>query len=172
MAPLEMIAIGKKLSNIYQNLCAPVCRRHGVNQTGFDVLMFFANNPQYNTASDVCNIRGIKSGIASVAIDSLIKNGLLCRTEDEADRRKRRLAVTEKAAPIIEEGREMQAKFTAALRQNITDEEFKEIALENGIIDVEIERDVTDRCEDFCESVVNFAKALKESDLKYNKVNL
>lgn len=127
LAPLEMIAIGKKLSNIYQNLCAPVCRRHGVNQTGFDVLMFFANNPQYNTAGDVCNIRGIKSGIASVAIDSLIKNGLLCRAEDEADRRKRRLAVTEKAAPIIEEGREMQAKFTAALRQNITDEEFAAI---------------------------------------------
>lgn len=55
---------------------------------------------------------------------------------------------------------------------NITHEEFKEIALENGIIDVEIERDVTDRCEDFCESVVNFAKALKESDLKYNKVKI
>ena len=119
-----MIAIGKKLSNIYQNLSAPVCRRHGVNQTGFDVLMFFANNSQYNTASDVCNIRGIKSGIVSVAIDSLIKKGLLCRTEDEADRRKHRLMITEKAAPIIEEGREMQAQFTAALRQNITDEEF------------------------------------------------
>ena len=37
---------------------------------------------------------------------------------------------------------------------------------------MEIERDVTDRCEDFCESVVNFAKALKESDLKYNKVKI
>lgn len=55
---------------------------------------------------------------------------------------------------------------------NITDEEFKEIALENGIIDVEIERDVTDRCEDFCKSVVDFAKVLKESDLKYNKVKI
>lgn len=55
---------------------------------------------------------------------------------------------------------------------NITHEEFKEIALENGIIDVEIERDVTDRCEDFCKSVVDFAKVLKESDLKYNKVKI
>ncbi len=55
---------------------------------------------------------------------------------------------------------------------NITDEEFKEIALENGIVNVEIERDVTDRCEDFCESVVDFAKVLKESDLKYNKVKI
>lgn len=127
MNPLDLISMGKKLSNIYQELSAPICRSNGLNQTGLDVLMFFANNPQYNTASDVCNIRGIKSGIASVAIDSLIKKGLLCRAEDEADRRKRRLAVTEKAAPIIEEGREMQAKFTAALRQNITDEEFAAI---------------------------------------------
>ena len=39
-------------------------------------------------------------------------------------------------------------------------------------MDVEIERDVTDRCEDFCKSVVDFARVLKESDLKYNKVKI
>lgn len=55
---------------------------------------------------------------------------------------------------------------------NITDEEFKEIALENGIVDVEIERDVDEPCEDFCVSVVNFAKVLKDSGLRYNKVKI
>lgn len=124
MNPLDLISMGKKLSNIYQELSAPICRSNGLNQTGLDVLLFFANNPQYNTASDVCNIRGIKSGIASVAVDSLIKKGLLSRCEDEADRRKRRLVLTEKAIPIIKEGREMQARFADALKTNITDSEF------------------------------------------------
>lgn len=49
---------------------------------------------------------------------------MLSRCEDEADRRKRRLVLTEKALPIIKEGREMQARFADALKTNITDSEF------------------------------------------------
>lgn len=49
---------------------------------------------------------------------------MLSRCEDEADRRKRRLVLTEKALPIVKEGREMQASFADALKTNITDSEF------------------------------------------------
>ena len=33
MNPLDLISIGKKLSNIYQELSAPICRSNGLNQT-------------------------------------------------------------------------------------------------------------------------------------------
>ena len=42
MNPLDLISIGKKLSNIYQELSAPICRSNGLNQTGLDVLAIFA----------------------------------------------------------------------------------------------------------------------------------
>ena len=98
MIAIRMMALGRKLGNLYAGLCAPICRQYGMNQTCFDVLMFCANNPDRNTARDVCEVRGIKSGMASVAVETLEKSGLLERREDPEDRRKHRLMPTERAA--------------------------------------------------------------------------
>ena len=118
-----MIALGRKLANIYADLSAPICKQYGINQTGFDILLFCANNPEHNTARDICAIRGIKSGIASVAVESLMQSGLLERREDARDRRISRLIPTAKAAPILSEGRRMQKNFEDTLRSGITPEE-------------------------------------------------
>ena len=124
MAAIQMLALGKKLANSYAARCLPVCRKYGINQTCFDILLFCANNPDHNTARDVCSLRGIKSGIASVSVEMLIENGLLTRTPDPADRRKHRLVPTEQAAAVIEAGREMQRQFASALRRGIAEEEL------------------------------------------------
>lgn len=124
MYAIQMIALGKKLSNAYAGLCAPICRKYGLNQTCFDVLMYCANNPDQNTARDLCEVRGVKSGIASVAVEALETAGLLDRLPDPLDRRKHRLVPTEKASGVISDGRAMQALFTGTLRNGITDAEF------------------------------------------------
>ena len=125
MSAIQMISIGKRLSNIYAELSLPICRKYGINQTCFDILLFFANNPEYNTARDVCTLRGIKSGIASVSVETLICSGLLERTEDARDRRKHRLNLTEQAAPIVADGQRMQKHFSDTLRRNVTEDELR-----------------------------------------------
>ena len=122
MSAIQMIAIGRKLSNIYSELSLPICKKYGINQTCFDILLFFANNPKHNTARDICEVRGIKSGIASVSI--LIENGFLVRKDDESDRRRRRLILTEKADPVISDGKKMQKYFTETLKKDITPKEM------------------------------------------------
>ncbi len=124
MTAVHLISLGRKLSNVYAGLCLPICRKYGINQTCFDILLFCANNPAYNTARDIGQMRGIKSGMASVAIEMLIENGYLLRTSDERDRRKQRLVLTEKAASAVSEGQAMQAFFTATLTEGVTDEEI------------------------------------------------
>lgn len=124
MTALHMIALGKKISNIYSALSLPICRKYGINQTCFDIMLFCANNPEYNTARDICEIRGIKSGIVSVAVESLIKNGFLEIESDISDRRINRLITTEKSYELIEDGRRMQQYFTESLSNGITAEEF------------------------------------------------
>lgn len=124
MSAIQMIAIGRKLSNIYNDLCLPICRKYHINQTSFDILLFFANNPEYNTAKDVYLVRGIKSGIASVAIENLIEKDFLIRIHDENDRRKNRLYLTKKSEDIVKEGQKMQLLFAETLKTNITEEEL------------------------------------------------
>lgn len=123
MTAIKMIAVGKKLGNIYSNLAQPICKKYGINQSCFDVLMFCANNPENNTARDICTVRGIKSGIASVAVDTLIQKGFMERTNDPDDRRIHRLVPTEKAKEIISDGRKMQGGFISTLKRGITPED-------------------------------------------------
>ena len=125
MKPLSMICFTEKAMKVYENCCNPVCRENGINQTAFDVIMFLFNNPEYNTARDICEIRGIRSGIASVAVENLAQNGYLERKTDASDRRKQRLILTEKAEKVAEAGRIAQRKFFDLLCSGISQEEMQ-----------------------------------------------
>ena len=51
------IEFGRKTSAAYAALCKPLCQKLHLPQTAFDILMFLANNPGYQTASDVVEVR-------------------------------------------------------------------------------------------------------------------
>lgn len=82
-----------------------------MTQNAFDILMFLANNPEYNTAKDISRIRAIKANIVSFSVDKLVKEGYLERTAVPNDRRKVRLVCTKKAVPVIEQGHAIQQEF-------------------------------------------------------------
>ena len=132
---IRLMTLGKKLSNLYAAQAAPPLREYGMNQTCFDVLMFCANQPEYNTARDLCAMRGMKSGIASVAVETLITGGYLTRAQDPLDRRKHRLLPTDRAAELIRAGREMQTRFTDALREGVTEDELRALEHLTGTLE-------------------------------------
>ena len=86
MRPLDFVSLSSKMMKAYEAVCQPVCKRYQLNQTCLDVILFLANNPEYNTAKDLWEIRGIRSGNASVAIETLVRRGYLKREADAQDR--------------------------------------------------------------------------------------
>lgn len=99
----------------YHTVLQPLCRELGLSPMAVDILMYIANNPENNTAKDICRFRGLKSGIVSVHVDRLVNEGLLLRLGASGDRRVMRLACTESAAEVVERGRALQKSFAAAL---------------------------------------------------------
>ena len=108
----------------YEAVCQPVCKRYQLNQTCLDVILFLANNPEYNTAKDLWEIRGIRSGNASVAIETLVRRGYLKREADAQDRRLQRLILTERANEAIAMGRQAQRVFGEQMMSGITEKEI------------------------------------------------
>ena len=96
----------QKFNLAYNTMCKPLCQQLKLPQTAFDILMFFGNNPEYRTASDVVEIRKIR--------------------EAPDDRRKTLLFCTEKARDVIEKGRMIQGIFKDTLLDG-TDDASKEI---------------------------------------------
>jgi len=128
----QLLMLISKSKHIYKGCCLPVCRKYGLSQTGLDVLLFLANNPEYNSARDICRIRGIESGIVSVTVESLIRTGRLIRLQDPDDRRIQRLGLMPQASCIVEEGQNAQKTFWEEITRGFTGEELGTFA---GIMD-------------------------------------
>ena len=121
MKPNLSFEYARKFMQTYSDESRPLCNEIGIPQTAFDILLFLANNPDYNTAKDVAEIRGLKANL----VDKLVKEGYLTRMDDKDDRRKVILSCTEKASPIIEKGRSMQKKLYEQLLSGISEEELR-----------------------------------------------
>lgn len=118
----QSLAFAHKFAQAYSAVCRPLCRELKLPQTAFDILLFLANNPEYQTAADSVEIRRIKANLVSVSVDKLVREGYLRREADRRDRRRTRLFCTEKAQPVIARGRAAQAAFYQRLFAHTNEE--------------------------------------------------
>lgn len=119
------IEIVHNIMQTYAAMCKPLCKEIGIPQTAFSILMFLANNPEFDTAKDIVKIRFIKANLVSIHVESLVREGYLAREKSPGDRRKIRLVCTEKAQPVVERGRCLQNRFFKEIFKNV-DERQKE----------------------------------------------
>ena len=70
----------------YAQCVKPVCEAHGLTRMEFDILLFLANNPAYDTAADIVRIRMLTKSHVSGALKRLETDGYLC-TAYHADRK-------------------------------------------------------------------------------------
>lgn len=110
-------------ARLYQRMLAPARESSGLTQAELDILLFLANNPEYDTASDIVAVRRLAKSNVSVGIRNLEGKGLLLRRPDERDRRVEHLVLTPAALKPAELGREGQQKFGALLLEGFSPED-------------------------------------------------
>ncbi len=126
IATAKMYSNASRFIEAYHAVLQPLAREAELPAMALDILLFIANNPDKDTARDVCQFRGMKPGIVSVHVDRLVAEGLIERQSVPGDRRKTRLVCTEKAADIVSKGRGLQWRFASGLLDGI-DEQSLEI---------------------------------------------
>ena len=97
-----MFANAARFSDAYHAALSPLCAETGLPPAAADILLFLANNPGCETAGAICRMRGLKPAIVSFHIDVL----------------------TEKAAPVIEQGRRLQKSFADRLTEGLRAEDL------------------------------------------------
>ena len=120
----DYLAMTKDTMSAYNRMCEPVLLKYDIPQVSFDILMFLENNPEFCTAQEISEVRGIKKNLVSVHVEKQVQAGLLRRGTVFGDRRKISLTVTEKAKPIIEAGLAAQQKFYERLTAGISEEDW------------------------------------------------
>ena len=67
----------------YARLLEPICKKWELTRNELDVMLFLANNPDYDRAVDIVNHRGLAKSHVSMSVTSLENRGLSF-TWDEA----------------------------------------------------------------------------------------
>ena len=103
-----------------------VSHSFGLSRAEMDVLLFLANNPDADRATDIVELRGLTKSHVSLAVKELYDRGYLQADQDQTDRRVIHLKPTQKAAQVVAQGREAQRQHFAKLFDGFSPEELEQ----------------------------------------------
>lgn len=124
MLPNEMRAITTLTKRAYDQSMEPVCARHDITRMELDVLLFLANNPGFDTASELVTERGLTKSHVSKAVSSLTERGLLIREYRGGNRKTAHLTLTRASDGIVSEGQAAQRQLQSALLNGFSADEI------------------------------------------------
>lgn len=113
--PIKVLTSGQQMKKLYEKQFEEICGRYQITQNEADIIAFLANNPDFDTARDIVELRMIAKSYISKSVENLIKRGLLVRSSDKEDRRIIHLQLTDKSIPIIDDVRIKQKEFVEIL---------------------------------------------------------
>lgn len=120
----QLLRLQKQFSDAYDNWIARAGNRLGLSKPEADVLLFLANNPEYNTARDVVANRALSKTYVSKAVDQLATRKFLHSSASTEDRRLQYLKLTPDALLVARNLRQAQADFFRRLGNGLSPEEM------------------------------------------------
>lgn len=108
---------------IYEEIAAEL----KLTQLEIDILLFLNNNPEYNTARDIVNLRGFAKSNVSTAIEALQEKGYLAVLTDPDNRRIRRLVLRGEKQEIFDRLITLQKDSFARMLRGFTAEEIQQL---------------------------------------------
>ena len=124
MIPLNPWENQNAIKTLYSRCIEQVCEKHCVTRMELDILLFLANNPCFDTATDIVEVRFLAKSQVSVSIKLLKEKGYIKKQYAEGNRKTAHLRICGNAREMIADGREAQEKFLAILLEGIPEQEM------------------------------------------------
>lgn len=115
------------LKRLYDRTVEPVCGQYGLTRMEMDILLFLANNPTLDTATDIVERRRLTKSHVSSSVSSLERRGYLIRTYRGGNRKTAHLRVLPAADPILEDGRRAQRAYFQTIFRGFTSAETAQL---------------------------------------------
>ena len=130
----RLLQFYKQFGKFYDRQFGDFSARTGLSMREIHVLLFLANNPGYDTARDISELRGLSKSQVSQAVELLAAEGFLLRTPDEADRRVVHLSITPAGLPLARECQTIQTACGQRLLAGLSEEQKRQLALLLGTV--------------------------------------
>lgn len=117
-----------------------------ITQTQIEIIMFLFNNPDYDTAKDISELRKFPKSCVSKAVDDLIKKNYLESLVDISDRRIIHLKLKEPSKQVIKLSQKIRAHFLEIICQGISDKEKEELLKILNTISINVKEALKEKC--------------------------
>ena len=115
------------MRSLYSAQLDAVGREYGLARVELDILLFLANNPQFDTATDIVERRCISKAHVSQSVKSLEQRGYLERRYAGDNRRTIHLHLLECAQAAVDAGRQAHARCLAVLLDGFSEVEEEQL---------------------------------------------
>lgn len=118
-----ILSITRGLMKLQEKYLEGLRKSYMLSLIEITIITFLHNNPTFDTASEIAEMRMLQKGNVSKGVESLIQKALLRRTPDPQDRRRIHLSLTQAAAPIVQEIEIVQQKLFTQVFTGFSSEE-------------------------------------------------
>ena len=102
-------------------------RKFDLTQLEVDILLFLRNNPEFNTARDIVELRGFSKSNVSTSLEALRLRQFLTVRPDPDSRRVRRIFLREEKRDVVEALARRQQETLGRLTDGFSPEELAEM---------------------------------------------
>ena len=134
----RLLQFYQQFEKFYTHQFSSFLDRTGLSIREAHILLFLANNPEYDTARDITTFRGMSKSQVSQAVELLAAEGLLLRAPDTTDRRVVHLSISPDGQPLAKECQAIQEHCAARLLSGLSPEQILQLkvlletVLDNG----------------------------------------
>lgn len=123
MIPLNPWEHQNAIKALYSRCVEEVCDRHRITRMELDILLFLANNPCFDTATDIVEVRYLSKSQVSSSVKLLEERGYIRKEYAENNRKTAHLRICETAGAVVADGQRAQERFVGILLNGLSEEE-------------------------------------------------
>ncbi len=116
---------GMKMRKLLDKKSEVLTQKYGVRNVELEILLFLYHSPCGDTAKDIVEEKNLSKAHISKSVDNLRAKGFVVLTQDENDRRKRHIELTQKAVEAAKEMLEVHNECKEVIMRYVTEEEKK-----------------------------------------------
>lgn len=113
------------MKQIYDKTMEPLCTNFHITRMELDILLFLANNPGYDTAADIIELKRFTKSHVSSSIRLLEERKFLEKTFQNGNRKTIHLKLLPSSEPVVAAGQEAQRNVFTRIFSGLTPEEIQ-----------------------------------------------
>ena len=126
---LELLITGRQFRRMCEKEYENIRKKYNLRRVELDILYFLDYSENARTAKDIARIRQVSKAHISSAVENLVKNQMIETREDQADRRRVLLELTEKGREVVEEVAVVRKCMYEVVYRGMTEQEKEVMAV-------------------------------------------